>query len=272
MDMLQEAKQDALSKEEGKTIVFTSYGPDWRPFGSPRRRRSLDTVVLNGSIASDIVKDVKQFLESSAWYYDRGIPYRRGYLLYGPPGSGKSSFIQALAGQLEYNICILSLSEMGMTDDRFAHLLTNIPPRSVILLEDIDAAFPDRSMQLESVQKGYQSSLTLSGLLNGLDGVVASEERIIFMTTNHLEKLDSALVRPGRVDYKVFLGNVTEAQAESMFLRFYADESDSCRNFVERLKGLGLIGKVSPAFLQGHFVIHRDSARNCIDSLVSISD
>jgi chaperone BCS1 len=78
-----------------------------------------------------------------------GIPYRRGYLLYGPPGSGKTSFIQALAGELEYNICILNLSERGLTNDRLNHLLTNLPERSIILLEDIDAAFAKRDKTQE---------------------------------------------------------------------------------------------------------------------------
>lgn len=73
-----------------------------------------------------------------------GIPYRRGYLLHGPPGSGKSSFIQALAGSLEYNICVLNLSERGLTDDKLNHLLANAPERTIILLEDIDAAFSGR--------------------------------------------------------------------------------------------------------------------------------
>jgi chaperone BCS1 len=73
-----------------------------------------------------------------------GIPYRRGYLLYGPPGSGKSSFIQALAGELGYNICLLNLSEPGLTDDRLNHLLGNTPERSILLLEDVDAAFNQR--------------------------------------------------------------------------------------------------------------------------------
>jgi chaperone BCS1 len=76
---------------------------------------------------------------------ETGIPYRRGVLLYGPPGSGKSSFIQALAGSLDYNICILNLSERGLTDDKLNHLMINAPERSFILLEDIDAAFSGRS-------------------------------------------------------------------------------------------------------------------------------
>jgi chaperone BCS1 len=78
-------------------------------------------------------------------YVYEGIPYRRGMLLHGPPGSGKSSFIQALAGSLDYNICILNLSERGLTDDKLNHLMINAPERSFILLEDVDAAFTGRT-------------------------------------------------------------------------------------------------------------------------------
>lgn len=61
-------------------------------------------------------------------YAERGIPYRRGYLLYGPPGTGKSSFISALAGHIGYSICMLSLSERTLDDDRLNFLLNNTPP------------------------------------------------------------------------------------------------------------------------------------------------
>lgn len=73
-----------------------------------------------------------------------GIPYRRGYLLHGPPGSGKSSFIQALAGELNYDISLLNLSERGLGDDKLNHLLSNVMERSIVLIEDIDAAFNKR--------------------------------------------------------------------------------------------------------------------------------
>ncbi|TPX55634.1 hypothetical protein PhCBS80983_g05155 [Powellomyces hirtus] len=259
--MLEAAKAAALAKEEGKTVVYTSWGAEWRPFGNPRKRRPVASVVLGGGISDEIVNDVRAFLSGGKWYHDRGIPYRRGYLLYGPPGSGKTSFIQALAGELEYNICVMNLSERGMTDDRLSHLLNHAPPRSIILLEDVDAAFINRA---QTDKQGFSSMVTFSGLLNSLDGVTSSEERIIFMTTNHVERLDPALIRPGRVDMKVLLDNANEDQARQMFLRFFIGEQDLADEFIKAVDFKA--NDISPAQLQGHFVIHRDSARAAVEN------
>ncbi|KAJ3137221.1 hypothetical protein HK101_003897, partial [Irineochytrium annulatum] len=262
MEMLQEAKQGALKEEEGKTVVYTSFGPEWRPFGSPRRRRVRASVVLDDGVSDKILGDVKAFLANGGWYHDRGIPYRRGYLLYGPPGSGKTSFIQAIAGELEYNICVMNLSERGMTDDRLAHLLANAPPRSIILLEDIDAAFVARDA---NEKQGFHSMVTFSGLLNALDGVAASEERLVFMTTNHVDRLDPALIRPGRVDYKVLLDDASDHQARTMFLRFYPGEEALADEFVKAVAPTGGKSRCSCAALQGHFVMYRDRPREAVD-------
>lgn len=122
-EMLEEARHLALKFTEGKTIMYTAMGADWREFGHPRKRRPINSVVLDTGIADRIVKDCKEFISSPEWYSNRGIPYRRGYLLHGPPGCGKSSFITALAGEIEFGICLLNLSDRGLTDDRLNHLL-----------------------------------------------------------------------------------------------------------------------------------------------------
>ncbi|KAJ2782063.1 Complex III assembly protein translocase and chaperone [Coemansia javaensis] len=261
--ILAEARAMALAQNEGRTVLYTSFGPEWRPLGLPRKRRLLRSVVLDRGVSEAIVADVREFIANGQWYDDRGIPYRRGYLLHGPPGSGKTSFIQALAGELGYNICILNLSERGLTDDRLGHLLTVAPERSLLLLEDVDAAF-GRARQL-SDQGGFQQSMvTFSGLLNALDGVASSDERIIFMTTNHLDRLDPALVRPGRVDVKVLLANASPHQIRTMFVRFYgADHADLARRFADALRGCS----VSTAQLQGHFVVHKKDAQCALDNV-----
>ncbi|KAL7750071.1 Complex III assembly protein translocase and chaperone [Sorochytrium milnesiophthora] len=280
-ELLADAKEFAIRKQIGKTVIYTSYGPEWRPFGQPRKKRPLESVVLDRGVRERVLTDVQKFLVNWQWYNERGIPYRRGYLLYGPPGSGKSSFIQALAGELEYNICILNLSERGLTDDRLNHLLTVLPMRSIMLLEDVDAAFTTRRQQ--SQDAGYQHSMvTFSGLLNALDGVAAAEERIIFMTTNHLEKLDPALIRPGRVDVKAYIGPPTEFQVRQLFTRFFKPDQGSsaattvkdvdsmARQFVAELKAQSGVGSgtvlagLSMAALQGHFVVHRDDPAQAI--------
>lgn len=141
------------------------------------------------------------------WYKNKGVPYRRGYLLYGPPGTGKTSFTQAIAGELKLNICYLNLSGGNLCDDGLNRALNDAPADSIILLEDIDGIF----IQREEVQgnKRRRRRVTFSGLLNALDGVRSQEGRILFMTTNHKEKLDPALLRPGRCDFHVKLDNAS---------------------------------------------------------------
>ncbi|PKY08520.1 mitochondrial chaperone Bcs1 [Aspergillus campestris IBT 28561] len=276
-DLFTEAHAYAAKSHEGKTSIYNSWGAEWKPFGQPRRKRPLESVVLDEGVKEKIVEDVSDFISTGKWYHDRGIPYRRGYLLYGPPGTGKSSFIQALAGELDYDIAILNLSERGLTDDRLNHLLTIVPNRTIVLLEDVDAAFSNRRVQTES--DGYRgANVTFSGLLNALDGVASAEERIIFLTTNHVERLDPALVRPGRVDMTVRLGEVTRYQVGCLWDRFYGEldtEGTHKKVFLDRLHELGLIedehGRkpdgsrtTSAAALQGLFLYNKDNMEGAI--------
>lgn len=260
-----EAHQLAEQFQEGKTIMYTAWGVDWRPFGEPKRKRPLESVVLEEGVKEKIVGDVRAFLEARTWYLDRGIPYRRGYLLYGPPGTGKSSFIQALAGELDFNIALLNVNENGLTDDRLNHLLTKVPPRTIVLLEDADAAFINRR---QADGDGYTgATVTFSGLLNALDGVASAEERIIFLTTNHIERLDEALVRPGRVDMTVRLGEATEGQIAQLWDRFYADsDRDGVykERFMRKVNDLNFGNAVSPAAFQGLFLYNKGDVEGAI--------
>ncbi|XP_041057102.1 mitochondrial chaperone BCS1 [Carcharodon carcharias] len=269
-DILREAKDLALKQQEGKTVMYTAMGAEWRLFGFPRRRRPLNSVVLEKGVSEKIVQDVKDFIGNPKWYTDRGIPYRRGYLLYGPPGCGKSSFITALAGELEYSICLMSLSDRSLTDDRLNHLLSVAPQQSIVLLEDVDAAFVNRDLAKENptVYQGM-GRLTFSGLLNALDGVASAEARLVFMTTNYLDRLDPALIRPGRVDHKQFVGYCSHWQLSQMFQRFYPQQPAAMAEvFAE--KALSLSDRISAAQVQGHFLLYKLEAPKAIEEIQQI--
>ena len=283
-ELFTEAHAYAAQSHQGKTTIYNSWGAEWKPFGHPRRKRPLESVILDEGVKERIVEDVRDFLDSGSWYHDRGIPYRRGYLLYGQPGTGKSSFIQALAGELDYDIAILNLSERGLTDDRLNHLLTIVPNRTLVLLEDVDAAFANRRVQTDA--DGYRgANVTFSGLLNALDGVASAEERGLFLTTNHVDQLDPALVRPGRVDMTVRLGAVTRYQVGCLWDRFYGDLDNTGayrQTFLKRLEELGIIEDengsqadrsktTSAAALQGLFLYNKDNMEGAISTAEALT-
>lgn len=286
--IFREAHELAQKSVEGKTVIYNARGVVWEKFGYPRQKRPLDSVILEKGVKERIVADIQDFIGSAKWYADRGVPYRRGYLLYGPPGTGKSSFIQALAGHLDYGIAIVNLSERGLTDDRLNHLLTIIPQRTLVLLEDVDAAYNNRR-KVEA--DGYAgANVTFSGLLNALDGVASAEERILFLTTNHIERLDEALVRPGRVDMTVRLGNATAYQIAALWDRFYGDianedleekrtTQETKDMFMNRLVECGVLANLeestvsstSTAALQGLFLYNKGNPDGAIETAWQLS-
>ncbi|SJL13877.1 uncharacterized protein ARMOST_17326 [Armillaria ostoyae] len=235
-----EAKREYEKDAEHRVHIFladTSY-PCWRWNGA-RQKRPMSSIVLQPGVKDMLLADCKDFLCSEEWYAERGIPFRRGYLLHGVPGSGKTSLIHSLAGELGLDIYVVSLSSKGMSDNTLTTLMGHVPSRCILLLEDLDAAFT-RSVSRDSTSTGAPtttttaagtsdsnttnndgSTLSLSGLLNSLDGVAAAEGRLLFATTNHIERLDPALSRPGRMDVWVNFTHATKWQAEGIFKCFF---------------------------------------------------
>lgn len=248
-DLLAEARQLYVTREKKKTIIYRGSmggwnGPGWRRCMT-RTPRPFSTVILNESLKRSVIDDIADYLDPATriWYANRGIPYRRGYLLHGPPGTGKSSLSLALAGYFEMKIYILSLNSPSATEENVANLFSELPRRCIVLLEDIDSAGLTHSRDSEgatttvsrppdiegevdgpasSNEKTSESRISLSGLLNILDGVASQEGRVLIMTTNHVDKLDRALIRPGRIDMSVEFGNADPEITALIFRAIYA--------------------------------------------------
>ena len=211
-DLLHEAKSEFMKKTEDNTIIYRWCKGTrlWKVHGGKTKDiRPWNTIVTQDNIKEKMRDDIKKFQESSVVYKNLGIPYKRGYLLHGPPGTGKSSLVYGLAGELGLSICVLTLSDRDLSDDDLMDRLAAAPRNSIILLEDIDVALPSekRKTELEVMKRWnqqnsnynhYTGSLTLSGVLNSIDGVTTADSQILVMTTNHKENLDPALIRPGR--------------------------------------------------------------------------
>ena len=223
-----------------------------------RAARPLASVVLNDPDAAAALRDdCATFLASEALYARRGIPYRRGYLLHGAPGTGKTSAALAIAAELERThglrgLYVVSPALDELNDATFAEALRNAKSPSILLIEDIDAAF--------SAREGRNANgLTFSGLLNALDGALAQEGRLLFLTTNHPERLDPALVRPGRVDYKLEFGHATDDAARRYAAHFYADAATPAD--VAAIAAAAAGQRLSVAQLQAAFSRHPDDPR-----------
>lgn len=192
---------------------------EWRRFGL-RRIRPAPSIVLPGALFQELMAELRKFEAERDWYEDLGFPHRRGYLFEGPPGTGKSTLAAGLAGALSRDLYVLPLGSAIMTDESLMALLSTVPTNAVVLMEDIDTVFHGR-------QRTADNKLSMSGLLNALDGATAAEGRVLIMTTNHPEVLDPALVRPGRVDRRVHLGYASHEQVSRYFKLFYDGATDA---------------------------------------------
>lgn len=217
--LVEEARDLAVPKSERRVAIMKAAYGRWDSCAR-KRPRPLESVIWRRDTLESLHGDMERFLGREKWYVDRGIPYRRGYLLYGKPGNGKSSAVFALASSLGLDICILSLSKPNFSDDDLHTLMSSLPKNAILLIEDIDCIFNQRDTEYK---------VTFSGLLNAIDGVAASEGRVLIMTTNHVEKLDAALIRPGRIDMQVEIMDADRDQAVRMFHRFFPKATSAQR-------------------------------------------
>ena len=204
---------------------------------------------MDSELKRDVVQDIQNYLHprTRSWYQARGLPYRRGYLFHGPPGTGKSSLCFGIASLVQFKIFMVSLSASDLDENGLALLFQSLPERCIVLFEDVDQAgirkrdtdIPVSQNRCETDEitdcdglechgsERRSSGITLSALLNVIDGVSAQEGRILIMTTNHIEKLDDALLRPGRVDMRVPFHHVDSSAIQQLFLSFFLKPTDA---------------------------------------------
>lgn len=228
-NLILQSKKETFPEHDDTVCVYVRQRWDW-VLVRRRKPRSLESVILSENIIDSIVKDVRWFVDHKDWYDDKGIPYQRGYILTGPPGTGKSSTIAALAGVFKKDLYMMNLSSLH--DGMLQAAMNELPSNAFLLVEDVDCVFDKRTLKEDSGSLDMaKESLTFSGFLNAIDGVAAKPGRLIFMTTNHPEKLDAALMRPGRIDKTIKFGYATPDQARRLYLRFYPGQDDEAVEF-----------------------------------------
>lgn len=287
---LKEIIDDAwkIHRKKDQANLTAVYRPIARSGGwkcvTRRNKRSLNTIVLDHEEKKNLLDDVTFYLsgEAKGWYAARGIPYRRGYLFHGRPGTGKTSLSMAIAGQFGLDIYIISLLDPHINDTFLHTFFTNLPKGALILLEDIDSAGLaretfDRSLQSyrgrgrrRAVRPIPTTRVTLSGLLNAIDGADSPEGHLLIMTTNAPEALDEALIRPGRIDYKIGFKAVSPSQAHAIFLRMYlGDVSDKIdlEILADQFSKAIPDNVFTPAELQGHLLKFKRKPNEALDHL-----
>lgn len=165
---------------------------------------TTETVIVSKEVETKLYGTVDTFIESKKWYRDNGIPYKLGILLSGPPGTGKTSLIKALCAKYDRDLFTINIG--SISDAAFLKAMSCAPEKSIIAIEDIDGY--GVNVNRDEKQEKNPLGLTMSGLLNGLDGVASPEDLIVIATTNYLNRLDPALIRDGRFDLKLTVDNM----------------------------------------------------------------
>jgi ATPase family associated with various cellular activities (AAA) len=177
--------------------------------------RTLDSVILPAGQLDRLTEDVGRFLASEAEYRRRCIPWHRGHLYEGPPGTGKTSVARAIASHFGMDVWYLPLADVKK-DGELLRVANRVGPRSMLLLEDVDVFHAATQRDDDGVDKA-----TLSGLLNALDGIGTPHGLLTVLTTNTPEVIDPAVIRPGRVDLVEHFGLAGSSEVRQLVTRWY---------------------------------------------------
>lgn len=250
-----------------KYTIYSNEEQYWEKIGS-KNKRDLKYIYLPKKLKKDIVDDFENFLkpEVKEIYLKCGIPYKRIYLFEGVPGSGKTSLITVLASRNDYSVALLSL-DPKTTDLKLNKAIKNLPKKCVLVIEDIDGLCVERKEG-----DNNKNCITLGGLLNTLDGIATPEGLIVFITTNYKSNLDSALIRPGRVDKSVRFDFIKIAQVKEMFKTFMGEKYDEndMNEFIEEYKTLNV--GISASLLQQYLFRYYNKPKEAIENISDIKN
>lgn len=222
-DIFHKFLEDNLPEEDKNKITISEYDGGWET-RSKIYKKGLDKLALNTDLKESFREEIEYFKTNKEVYLNLGLPYKMSWIFHGEPGNGKTSLIRALASDFDMNICLLSLSEM--TDKSLRAAINSAPSNSIIAIEDFDGSFAVKKRKSnpeaeESLFDALEAPLTLSGVLNVLDGIVSLDGNIIILTTNHIENIDPAILREGRIDKKIELPKIDSESVKEYFEGIY---------------------------------------------------
>lgn len=211
------------SQKDGMNIYCVSGFGDWEKQST---RDYVNLPILPPGYYNSIKQDMESFYNSYEDYKARGILYKRGYMFYGTPGTGKTSTIASLAFELDRDVYIMDMSS-GISNTTFMNAISTIPRNGILVLEDMDC-YSETNSRAEAGEdkedKEEGKLLSLSTILNTLDGFATPIGLVFVITTNHKDKLDKALIRPGRIDKAVEFCGPTKNELKQLYTRIVGYE------------------------------------------------
>ena len=210
-----------ININDNNNIKLYKMDGDWF-FSKNIKKRNINSLFIEKEKKDLIFNNLHNFIEKEKWYIKSGIPYQYGILLYGEPGTGKTSLIKVIASVLNYNIYYLTPSKLSEINKA----LNDCPEKSIIVIEDIDTnnIVNKRNKKRNDIMVEL-NLINFSDILNAIDGLGNVHGRLLICTTNHLEKLDKALIRPGRFDLLINIGFVNNEILRD-FLKFYFSKNE----------------------------------------------